>query len=287
MLTLATCAMICNCHSLYAIAQWGREHQKLAPKLSLAMDPELAQIDRLLEDELLLQRVKADLLKRYPNTPTLGRHSTPVEVLLRMLVAKRLYHWSYEETEHFVADSLVLRQFCRLYLEPAPGRYHLHSLGGPHRPPDPGTTQPAGGGLGPLALGSTMASGCSVVYSGGPRLSWARRSANCFGTAAGAPNAWPTRSVRPLGDIGEAAQAMYQSRYQRLLAVAQASLRQAERVREGLAAAGSSTSQGLLRALNHFRLLVQQVLAQARRRVLAGGGVPSSCKLPYFAPKTS
>jgi len=25
--------MLCNCHSLYAIAQWGREHKQLAPKL--------------------------------------------------------------------------------------------------------------------------------------------------------------------------------------------------------------------------------------------------------------
>jgi hypothetical protein len=25
--------MICNCHSLYAIAQWGREHAELAPKM--------------------------------------------------------------------------------------------------------------------------------------------------------------------------------------------------------------------------------------------------------------
>jgi len=32
-LTLATCAMLCNCHSLYAIAQWGREHRELAQTL--------------------------------------------------------------------------------------------------------------------------------------------------------------------------------------------------------------------------------------------------------------
>ena len=37
-----------------------------------------------------------------------------------MLVVKRLYDWSYEQTEHFVSDSIVLRQFCRLYLEGAP-----------------------------------------------------------------------------------------------------------------------------------------------------------------------
>jgi IS5 family transposase len=37
-----------------------------------------------------------------------------------MLVVKRLYGWSYEQTERFVNDSIVLRQFCRLYLEAAP-----------------------------------------------------------------------------------------------------------------------------------------------------------------------
>jgi hypothetical protein len=32
-LTLATGAMLCNCHSLYAIFQWGRGHEELALKL--------------------------------------------------------------------------------------------------------------------------------------------------------------------------------------------------------------------------------------------------------------
>jgi transposase, IS5 family len=43
-----------------------------------------------------------------------------VEAILRMLIVKRLHGWSYEQTECFVSDSIVLRQFCRLYLEPAP-----------------------------------------------------------------------------------------------------------------------------------------------------------------------
>ncbi len=91
--------------------------KELAPKLKLEFEPELAQLDVLLEDDRLFKLVKADLLKRYPNSERLGRHSTPVEVILRMLVVKRLYGWSYEQTEHFVCDSIVLRQFCRLYLE--------------------------------------------------------------------------------------------------------------------------------------------------------------------------
>jgi hypothetical protein len=32
-LSLATSAMLCGCNSLYAIAQWGREHPELAPVL--------------------------------------------------------------------------------------------------------------------------------------------------------------------------------------------------------------------------------------------------------------
>ena len=34
-----------------------------------------------------------------------------------MMVAGRLYGWSYAETERFVSDSLILRQFCHVYLE--------------------------------------------------------------------------------------------------------------------------------------------------------------------------
>jgi IS5 family transposase len=92
----------------------------LIPQLSLKKEAELEQLDRLLEDDLLFQQLKADLARRYPKTLTRGRHSTPVEVLLRMLVVKRLYAWSYEQTEYFVGDSLRLRQFCRLGLHPPP-----------------------------------------------------------------------------------------------------------------------------------------------------------------------
>lgn len=92
----------------------------LVPKLSLEMDPVLTQLDRLLDDDVVFQRVRADLAKRYPQTLTRGRPSTPVEVILGMNIVKRLFGWSYEDTEHFVNDSLVLRQFCRIYLERVP-----------------------------------------------------------------------------------------------------------------------------------------------------------------------
>ena len=86
---------------------------ELIPQLRLEMEPELAQLDRLLDDELFLA-VKADLSRRRPNSARLGRRSTPVEVILRMLIVRRLYDWSFEATERNVSDSLLLRQFCRL-----------------------------------------------------------------------------------------------------------------------------------------------------------------------------
>jgi len=92
----------------------------LVPKLMLEFEPELRELDRLLEDDGILQRVNADLARCAPHSLTRGRHSTPVEAILRLLVVKRLYRWSYEHTEHFVSDSLVLHHFCRLYLQPVP-----------------------------------------------------------------------------------------------------------------------------------------------------------------------
>jgi len=84
------------------------------------MGADLAAIDQYLEDDELFRLIRADFSKRWENTLLTGRHSTPVEVVLRMLVIKRLYQYSYEETERAVSDSLTLRQFCRLYLNQAP-----------------------------------------------------------------------------------------------------------------------------------------------------------------------
>lgn len=85
-------------------------------KLTNEMDPVLAEIDRLLDDEELNQLIRSNLAKRYPQTEVTGRNSTPVEVILRMQAVRRLIRLNYEQTEYQVRDSLVLRQFCRVYL---------------------------------------------------------------------------------------------------------------------------------------------------------------------------
>jgi IS5 family transposase len=90
------------------------------PEVAAQTDPVLKELDRLLDDDTLYQQVRADLGRRYRYTLVHGRHSTPVEVLLRMLICKHLYAWSFKETEARVKDSLVLRWFCRVYFERVP-----------------------------------------------------------------------------------------------------------------------------------------------------------------------
>jgi transposase, IS5 family len=95
------------------------------PELAAQTDLVLVALDHLLDDDHLYRQVRADLARRYPLTPVHGRHSTPAEVLLRLLVVQHLYTWSYAETVERVADSLVLRWFCRIYFRRVPNKATL------------------------------------------------------------------------------------------------------------------------------------------------------------------
>src|SRR5437879_12720267 len=72
----------------------------LVPALELRFEPELAELDRLLKDDQIFEQVKADLSRRRPHTTETGRPSTPVEVVLRLLVLPHLYDWRTAKSEH-------------------------------------------------------------------------------------------------------------------------------------------------------------------------------------------
>jgi hypothetical protein len=55
------------------------------------------ELDQLLDDDELYQRVREDFGKRHRNILANGQHSTPAEVLLRLLILKHFYQWSYQE----------------------------------------------------------------------------------------------------------------------------------------------------------------------------------------------
>lgn len=74
----------------------------------------LRQIDQLLEDEAVIDVSAHALGQRWPESRRRGRPGTPVEVVLRMLVLKHLFDWSYDDLEHEVRANLVYRAFTRI-----------------------------------------------------------------------------------------------------------------------------------------------------------------------------
>jgi IS5 family transposase len=288
----------------------------LVPTLSMALDPVLTQLDRLLDDDTLFQTVKADLGCRFPRTLRDGRPSTPVEVILRMLVVKHLYGWSYEATERWVSDSLVLRQFCRVYVASVPDDTTLlrwanliqpatlhrlldHMVGlarslkvtrgrklridgtvvatNIHHPTDSTLLYDS-----VRVLSRTLVTAKAVVQNAAALTRSALRDR--------------TRSAkRQMKRIMEAARQRgakaadrMHTAYQRLLDITQATVRQAQQVETFCQVRAPLTGQKLADILNHVIPLVRQVVTQTTRRVIQGEAVPASEKLvSLFEPHTA
>jgi len=285
---------------------------EMVPKLKLEIEPELAQLDQLLEDGVLFARVKDDLARRYPNSARLGRRSTPVEVILRMLVVKRLYDWSYEQTERFVSDSIVLRQFCRLYLESVPddttlirwanqvGSQTVASLNDRvvelarslkvtrgrklrvdsmvvesniHHPTDSALLADGVRVISRLLRGAKKVLPTEVASQLGKKEAFRTRNRSVRRVAQ--------RLHRIARRKGEKAREELKEAYQKLIAITQASCAQAVRVVGALRgyADEESGARRLLEGLEHFVPLVEQGIAQATRRVLHDEQVPAQQKI--------
>src|SRR5579863_5463975 len=74
----------------------------------------LRKIDTLLEDEAVVEVVAQALERRWPQSRRRGRLGTPAEVVVRMLILKHLFDWSYDDLEHEVRANLVYRAFTRI-----------------------------------------------------------------------------------------------------------------------------------------------------------------------------
>jgi IS5 family transposase len=71
-------------------------------------------VDRLLEDEQLLDTIYEAQGERYPQSRRRGREQTPAEVVLRLLLLKHIRNWSYDVLEREVRANLVYRAFTRV-----------------------------------------------------------------------------------------------------------------------------------------------------------------------------
>lgn len=74
----------------------------------------LRKIDTLLEDEAVIDVVAQALEARWPQSRRRGRPGTPAEVVVRMLILKHLFDWSYDDLECEVRANLVYRAFTRI-----------------------------------------------------------------------------------------------------------------------------------------------------------------------------
>lgn len=279
------------------------------------MDPILARIDGLLDDEELFQRLKQDMAQRYPKTTQTGRASTPVEVIIRMLAVKHLYHLSYEQTEYQVRDSLVLRQFCRLYFESVPDDTTLirwaqllqaETLAAFNvRLVQLATQLKVTRGRKLRTDGTVVES--NITYPTDNKLLAAgvrvlsrtlKRAQTVLAETMTAPKRWfrdRTRSAKRLtraivNDVRqhrESAKTELQSAFRRLVQVTQASLDQAQRVIQQLHQVDDPNAQALVATLMTFMPRVEQVINQTVRRVFGGESVAACEKLvSLFEPHT-
>jgi IS5 family transposase len=288
------------------------------PELAGQTDPVLQQLDRLLEDDAFYCQIRTDLGRRYPQTLVAGRHSTPAEVLLRLLVVKHLYNWSYRETEERVADSLVLRWFCRIYFQAVPDfstlqRWAqtiqpetLHALNDRvvllarqakvtkgrklridgtvvettvHHPTDSGLLAD-----GVRVLSRIMRRSKPLVQEqlGGVRDAFRSRLRTM------------RRGLRTLHRLRrqgrEDKAAERKAVYERLLAATGATIKQAGRIRGALHEVDGEVreqARRLIDQLDYYLPLIQQVISQTERRVLQGHKVPAKDKLvSLFEPHT-
>jgi IS5 family transposase len=280
-----------------------------------AMDPVLVKIDNYLEDEQLYQLIKGDLSKRRPKTLKTGRKSTPVEVTLRMLVVKRLYQYSYAETERYVSDSLVLRQFCRVYLNRVPDDTTLIRTANLVQAE---TLEKFNARITELALKSKVTKGKKLRTDGtvvethihAPSDSRqladsVRVLARTIGKARkvlqpvkeSIPEAVvdftmaARRTARKIGEIlrkrtDEAKEAGKQQ-YQELLDMTEKTIQQAAQISQQLEQQVSQAAQCLKRKLETFIPLAEKVVDQTKRRVLKDEQVPAQDKvLSIFEPHT-
>ena len=281
------------------------------PGLTLKLSPELAAIDQVLDDDELFSMIRNDLACRRPKTQTAGRHSTPVEVILRLLAVRHLFNWSYEVTEQEVSDSLVLRQFCRVYFQPVPDHTTLCKWA---RLIQAETLAAFNERLMELAIASKLTRGRKLRMDGmvvetnihhptdsslladgvrvlGRTLSQARQ---LLGDKLDLPprlfrnrTRSAKRAARQIAKGSSQGKVAIQAHYHHLLEAAAATVKQVHQVLKAIQATAQQEGQCLLATFQTFLPRLEQVMDQAQRRVLENQSVPAAEKLvSLFEPHT-
>jgi IS5 family transposase len=277
----------------------------------------MREADRLLDDEALVATVHAALRKRRPQSPRRGRTGTPAEIVLRLLVLKHVRNWSYAVLEREVRTNLVYRTFTRIGGGKVPDAKTMGKWGPAVDP----AVVPLHQRLVAMARDARVIEGrkmrvdttvvetnihyptdSSLLGDGVRVLTRTMRQVTAIAGAVGATLRDRSRSVkRRLMEIGRIARskgAQRQERltraYERLFAatsrVVGQSKRFAQEIRRGVKRTTDviqhAALDGLRQQLDTFVPRVQQVLRQARARILRGDTHAEGKLLSLFEPST-
>src|SRR3989475_7930070 len=277
----------------------------LLPDGDKLWDATLRQIDALLDDDVLVDRVAEALAQRHPQSQCRGRPGAAGRGGLAMLVLKHLHDWSFDECEREVRGGLVYRAFCRIDGERVPDAKTLIRLA---RLLDESVLKDVLARL--VALGrarrvvrgrrlrvdttvvetnihyptdaTLLADGVRVLTRGLRRIGEQvrERSRSVARRVFELAQRSRTASPRTPAAIRARTQAKMKQLYQGLLRITRTVVRQAERVvtqtrRRSHAAQLSTTVE-----------LVRQVLAQTRARVLRGDTHYPGKVVSLFEPHT-
>ena len=283
-----------------------------------ALNPQLAQMDQLLNDRKLILLVANDVALSTPQSLGTGRPSTPVVVTLRVAVARRLQNWSYREAEQEINGSLQWRVFCALDGQHCPDHTTLNDreklirpttlhrindrvvrlaqqrgVSDGHKFRSDGSViethihHPTDSSL--LAdsvrvVGRTLADARRVLK---PRRSDQKRlmrdshrRAQHLARQIAHASRGPREQKSPTHKANRT--------YAALVKLTEQTLQHAWQVQQLLLAKGSAAAKSLAQTLVHYLPLVQVVINQTTRRVLHGETVPAAEKIvSLFEPHSA
>jgi transposase, IS5 family len=278
----------------------------------------MRQADQVLDDDELLEAVYQAQGKRRPKSHCRGRKQTPAEVLLRLAVLKHVRNWSFEETEREVRANVVYRQFTRIGAEKVPD---AKTLGRLVQALGPQVVQQVHQRLVAIAQEKKVVRGrklrldttvveknihyptdSSLLSDGARVLTRTMKKITALTGRAGAKLRNRMRTIghrameiaRTSRSKGPQVQKKLKQGYRKLLTVTRKVVNQAKRFRQEIAS-------GVKRAKDHDQKLVlaalrrdletmlprvQQVIRQAKARVLAGNVHVAGKLVSVFEPST-
>jgi transposase, IS5 family len=275
----------------------------------------LRKIDTLLEDEAVIETVAQAMEARWPESRRRGRLGTPAEVVLRMLILKHLFDWSYDDLEREVRANLVYRAFTRIDAGEVPDAKTILKIA---RALGPEVIEELHGRVVDVAKRAGVTHGCrfridttvvetNVHYPTDSSLlrDGVRVLTRTMQRASAALGDAPGRVRNRLRSVGrrvliigrqarspETRDALVRS-YRRLMGTTLAVMRDARtmvrRISQRLRTAAGVTASTLTRARQHlqqFHPLVTRVLDQTRARLLGGDLHVPDKVLSVFEPHT-